>query len=228
MRRSGWAKAPEGRVCTVAGGQIFTDSHSGLVQAVWTARTQSSRYSRSAYKGITFVVRAGLHIAKAQARDDRAHSIGSVQRLLAKQLSIASRLEFGHCASQRMRTARPCAISPGFLTALCRLESSDRKGGVLIPNSEVARLDWKKPLTWLATLATLSPRERAVDDVCFQPSPEGRGWPAAGAFTSRSGPGEGSLLKKLNTSSVLWPVNAGNSDSMSWPRSAKLYFGIRD
>ena len=26
-----------------------------------------------------------------------------------------------------------------------------------------------------------------------QPSPEGRGWPAASAFTSRSGPGEGSL-----------------------------------
>src|SRR5208337_2166798 len=27
-----------------------------------------------------------------------------------------------------------------------------------------------------------------------QPSPEGRGWPAAGAFTGRSGPGEGFLL----------------------------------
>jgi hypothetical protein len=31
----------------------------------------------------------------------------------------------------------------------------------LIPNSEVAKLCGKKPLTWLATLATLSPRERA-------------------------------------------------------------------
>jgi hypothetical protein len=29
------------------------------------------------------------------------------------------------------------------------------------PNSEVARPCGKKPLTWLATLATLSPRERA-------------------------------------------------------------------
>jgi hypothetical protein len=27
-----------------------------------------------------------------------------------------------------------------------------------------------------------------------QPSPEGRGWPAAGALTSRSGPGEGFFL----------------------------------
>ncbi len=31
----------------------------------------------------------------------------------------------------------------------------------IIPNSEVARLCGKKPLTRLATLATLSPRERA-------------------------------------------------------------------
>jgi hypothetical protein len=99
---------------------------------------------------------------------------------------------------------------------------------VLNPNSEVARLDWKKPLTRLATLATLSPGERAVDHVSFQPSPEGRGWPAAGAFTSRSGPSEGSLLKELNTCSVLRPVNPGNSDSTRWPRSAKRYFGIRD
>ena len=60
-----------------------------------------------------------------------------------------------------------------------------------------------------------------------QPSPEGRGWPAAGVLTSRSGPGEGSLLKKVNTSSVLQPVNAGNSDSTIGAGSAKLYFGIR-
>jgi hypothetical protein len=48
-------------------------------------------------------------------------------------------------------------------------------------NSEVTRLDWKKPLTRLSRdcgIATLSPRERAVDAACFQPSPEGRGWPA--------------------------------------------------
>jgi hypothetical protein len=32
----------------------------------------------------------------------------------------------------------------------------------LKPNSEVARLKEKKPLTWLATLATLSPRKRAA------------------------------------------------------------------
>jgi len=70
-------------------------------------------------------------------------------------------------------------------------------------NSEVAGLDWKKPLTRLATLATLSPRERAVYDVSFHLSPEGRGWSAAGALTNRSGPGEGSVLKKLNTSSVV-------------------------
>jgi len=35
----------------------------------------------------------------------------------------------------------------------------------LKPNSEVARLDRKKPLAWLATLATLSPGKRAVDEV---------------------------------------------------------------
>jgi hypothetical protein len=33
------------------------------------------------------------------------------------------------------------------------------------PNSEVARLKGKKPLTWLATLATLSPGKRAADAV---------------------------------------------------------------
>ena len=32
-----------------------------------------------------------------------------------------------------------------------------------------------------------------------QPSPEGRGWPAAGAFTSRSGPGEGLPGRGSNT-----------------------------
>jgi hypothetical protein len=32
-----------------------------------------------------------------------------------------------------------------------------------------------------------------------QPSPEGRGWPGAGAFTSRSGPGEGLLGRGSNT-----------------------------
>ena len=35
----------------------------------------------------------------------------------------------------------------------------------LKPNSEVARLDGKKPLTRLATLATLSPGKRAADAV---------------------------------------------------------------
>jgi hypothetical protein len=85
--------------------------------------------------------------------------------------------------------------------------------GALRPNhgrsnssSEVARLVGKKPLTRLATLATLSPRERAVNDDCFQPSPVGRGWPAAGAFTSRNGPGEGSFPYNLNTRSLLRPI----------------------
>ena len=32
----------------------------------------------------------------------------------------------------------------------------------LDPNSEVPRLGWKTPLTWLATLTTLSPRERVA------------------------------------------------------------------
>jgi hypothetical protein len=50
-----------------------------------------------------------------------------------------------------------------------------------------------------------------------QPSPLGRGWPAAGAFTSRSGPGEGSLLNQPNTNSVLRLVNAGSSDSTNTP-----------
>jgi hypothetical protein len=35
----------------------------------------------------------------------------------------------------------------------------------LKPNSEVRRLNVKKPLTWLATLATLSPGKRAADEV---------------------------------------------------------------
>jgi hypothetical protein len=34
----------------------------------------------------------------------------------------------------------------------------------LKPNSEVARIEGKKPLTWLATLATLSPGNRAAAD----------------------------------------------------------------
>ena len=38
-------------------------------------------------------------------------------------------------------------------------------GRELKPNSEVARLKGKKPLTWLATLATLSPGKRAADEV---------------------------------------------------------------
>ena len=94
-------------------------------------------------------------------------------------------------------------------------------------NSEIARLDVKKPLTRLATLATLSPRERAVDELGSQPSPLGRGWSAAGAFISRSGPGEGSVPKNLNARSVLQPVNPGNSDSANWPVSVKVDLGIR-
>jgi hypothetical protein len=35
------------------------------------------------------------------------------------------------------------------------------QAGGLNPNSKIPRLREKKPLTWLATLATLSPRERA-------------------------------------------------------------------
>jgi hypothetical protein len=34
----------------------------------------------------------------------------------------------------------------------------------LKPNSEVAKFDGKKTLTWLATLATLSPGKRAAAD----------------------------------------------------------------
>jgi hypothetical protein len=36
----------------------------------------------------------------------------------------------------------------------------------LKPNSQVARLRGKKPLTWLATLATLSPRKRVRTRFC--------------------------------------------------------------
>ena len=43
------------------------------------------------------------------------------------------------------------------------------------PNSEVARFDWKKPLTRLATLATLSPRERARCRAFTSPSADGAG-----------------------------------------------------
>ena len=50
-------------------------------------------------------------------------------------------------------------------------------GRGLIPNSEAARFDWKQPLTRLATLATLSPWERVVIDLSFQPSPGGEGGP---------------------------------------------------
>jgi hypothetical protein len=42
----------------------------------------------------------------------------------------------------------------------------------------ITRIEGKKPLTRLAALATLSPRERAARAVGFQPSPLGRGWPA--------------------------------------------------
>jgi hypothetical protein len=49
-----------------------------------------------------------------------------------------------------------------------------------MPNSEVARLDGRKPLTWLATLATRSPRERSIDDVCFKPSPASLSRPDSG------------------------------------------------
>ena len=48
-------------------------------------------------------------------------------------------------------------------------------------DSEVVRPDWNIPLTWLATLVSLSPRDGAVNPASFQPSPEG------------SGPGEESL-----------------------------------
>jgi len=40
-----------------------------------------------------------------------------------------------------------------------------RLGRELMPNSEVARLKGKKPVTWLATLDTLSPGKRAADKV---------------------------------------------------------------
>jgi len=49
---------------------------------------------------------------------------------------------------------------------------------VFSPHFEIARFEGKTPLTRLATLATLSPWERAVHDVDFQPSPLGRGCPA--------------------------------------------------
>jgi len=42
-------------------------------------------------------------------------------------------------------------------------------------NSEVARLSGTKPLIWIATLATLSPRERAEINHRRRPSPLGRG-----------------------------------------------------
>jgi len=93
---------------------------------------------------------------------------------------------------------------------------SGDNGHEINPNFEVARLDGKKPLTRLATLATLSPRERAVGDAGSQPSPLGRGWLAAGAFISRSGPGEGSLPENLDTRSVLQGVNPSDSASASW------------
>jgi len=52
------------------------------------------------------------------------------------------------------------------------------------------------------------PKREGLDPESFQASPSGRGWPAAGAFISRSGPGEGLLPKNLNTRSVL-EVNFG-------------------
>jgi len=39
----------------------------------------------------------------------------------------------------------------------------------------------------------IAPHVHATREASEQPSPLGRGWPAAGAFTSRGGPGEGSL-----------------------------------
>ncbi|SPE24551.1 hypothetical protein SBA2_20024 [Acidobacteriia bacterium SbA2] len=45
-----------------------------------------------------------------------------------------------------------------------RRKAADAQLAGLSPNSEVARVDGKKPLTRLATLATLSPREGAASD----------------------------------------------------------------
>jgi len=70
------------------------------------------------------------------------------------------------------------------------------------------------------------PKREGLDPESFQASPSGRGWPAAGAFISRSGPGEGLRPKNLNTRSVLLPIKAGNPDSTGWPGSAKVDFGI--
>jgi len=120
----------------------------------------------------------------------------------------------------------------------------------LNPNSEVARLCGTKPLTRLATLATLSPRERAeinhrrlpsprgtelksiIVDAPLpwgeteinhggRPSPLGRGCPEAGVVISRCGTGEGLLPKIPNTRPVLEVVKAGNSHSTSWPGNAR-------
>jgi len=54
-------------------------------------------------------------------------------------------------------------------------------------HSKVARLEGKEPLTRLATLATLSPWERAARVVGFQPSPLGRERPATALSTAVDG-----------------------------------------
>ena len=97
----------------------------------------------------------------------------------------------------------------------------------LNPNSEVARPCGKKPLTRLATLATLSPRERAEFHHRRPPSPLGRGWPAAGEVISRCGTGEGLLPGNPKTRSVLEIIQASNSVSTSRHGSARFNFGIR-
>ncbi len=59
------------------------------------------------------------------------------------------------------------------------------------------------------------------------PSPQGRGWPAAGAFTSRRGPGEGSLAHLGVTRPIVTPIASRTLRTNSSGSSNTNPFGTR-
>jgi|GEM_PF-5983868 hypothetical protein len=59
------------------------------------------------------------------------------------------------------------------------------------------------------------------------PSPQGRGWTATGAFTSRRGPGEGSLAHLGPTSAIIAPMASRTLRTNSPGSSDTNPFGIR-
>ncbi len=75
-------------------------------------------------------------------------------------------LPSGH-AGQRTRTALRLLDSATY-----RLQNRGNKARMSMKTKDKVKMsrnpDGKEPLTWLATLATLSPKERAVDDVRSQ------------------------------------------------------------